>query len=129
VHLVEAMHGIMPNEDRDAAEIVRKFLIRDGVTLLYCGGDLKITKASGGKRLTVDSHGQHYDITVDDILVGVGRSPNVEGLELDRVGVAFDTTRFQVNDRLQTTNPRIYAAGDVAPSTSSRTTPTFTRGS
>lgn len=113
VHLVEAMHGIMPNEDRDAAEIVRKSLIRDGVTLLCCGGDLKVTKANGGKRLTVDSHAQHHDITVDDILVSVGRSANVEGLDLGIVGVAFDKTGVKVNDRLQTTNPRIYAAGDV----------------
>lgn len=51
---------------------------------------------------------------VDQLLVAVGRAPNVEGLNLDRVGVDFDTrSGIQVNDRLQTTNPRIYAAGDV----------------
>ncbi len=66
-----------------------------------------------GKRLTVDSHGQQYDIAVDEILVGVGRRPNVEGLDLDTVGVAVEKTGVKVNDRLQTTNPRIYAAGDI----------------
>ena len=113
VHLVEAVHGILPNEDRNAAETVRKSLTRDGVTVLCCGGDLRVAKTSGGKRLTVKSHGRDYDVTVDDILVGVGRSPNVEGLDLDSVGVAFDKTGVQVNDRLQTTSPRIYGAGDV----------------
>jgi pyruvate/2-oxoglutarate dehydrogenase complex dihydrolipoamide dehydrogenase (E3) component len=113
VYLVEAQHGILPNEDRDAAEIVLQSLLRDGITLLCCGGDLKVSKEEGGKRLTVESHGQHYDIPVDEILVGVGRRPNVGSLGLDTVGVAAEKTGVTVNERLQTTNPRIYAAGDV----------------
>jgi pyruvate/2-oxoglutarate dehydrogenase complex dihydrolipoamide dehydrogenase (E3) component len=113
VYLIEAQHGILPNEDRDAAQIVLQSLLRDGITLLCCGGDLKVAKTVDGKRLTVDSHGQHYDISVDEILVGVGRRPNVEGLDLDTVGVAVEKTGVKVNDRLQTTNPRIYAAGDI----------------
>jgi len=114
VYLVEALHGILPKEDRDAAEIVRESMHRDGVQLLCCGKELKISKMDGGKRLMVDSHGQHYDITVDEILVGVGRAPNVEGLGLEKVGVAYDTkSGVKVNDRLQTTSPNIFAAGDV----------------
>nr|MBI3613796.1 mercuric reductase [Nitrospirota bacterium] len=113
VYLVEAMHGILPNEDRDAAEIVQTSLGRDGVKLLCCGKDVAVSKTEGGKRLTVDSHGQHYAITVDEILVGVGRTPNVEGLGLETVGVRFDKTGVIVNDRLQTSNPRIFAAGDI----------------
>ena len=113
VYLVETMHGIMPNEDRDAAAIVHESMLRDGVKLLCCGKDVKVSKTDGGKRLTVDSHGQQYDVTVDEILVGVGRTPNVEGLGLDAVGVEYDKTGVKVSDRLQTTNPRIYAAGDI----------------
>lgn len=113
VFLIEALHGIMPNEDRDAAEIVHASMLRDGVKLLCCGKDLTVTKTGGGKRLSVDSHGQQYDITVDEILVGVGRTPNVDGLGLETVGVEYDKTGVKVNDRLQTTNPRIYAAGDI----------------
>jgi pyruvate/2-oxoglutarate dehydrogenase complex dihydrolipoamide dehydrogenase (E3) component len=113
VYLIEALHGILPNEDRDAADIVRAAMLRDGVTLLCCGKDLNVGKTDGGKRLTVDSHGQRYDMAVDEILVGVGRAPNVEGLGLETVGVEYDRTGVKVNSRLQTTNPRIYAAGDV----------------
>jgi pyruvate/2-oxoglutarate dehydrogenase complex dihydrolipoamide dehydrogenase (E3) component len=113
VYLIEALHGIMPNEDRDAADIVHASMLRDGIKLLCCGKELKVSKTSGGKRLTVDSHGEHYDVTVDEILVGIGRSPNVEGLGLETVGVEYDKAGVKVNDRLQTTNPRIYAAGDV----------------
>jgi pyruvate/2-oxoglutarate dehydrogenase complex dihydrolipoamide dehydrogenase (E3) component len=113
VYLIEALHGILPNEDRDAADIVHASMLRDGVTLLCCGKDLTVGKMDSGKRLTVDSHGRRYDITVDEILIGVGRAPNVEGLGLETVGVDYDKTGVKVNNRLQTTNPRIYAAGDV----------------
>jgi pyruvate/2-oxoglutarate dehydrogenase complex dihydrolipoamide dehydrogenase (E3) component len=113
VYLVESEHGIMPNEDRDAAAIVEQQMLRDGVTLLCCGKGLKVQKSEVGKRITVDSHGRQYAVTVDEILVGVGRAPNVEGIGLDAVGVEYDKSGVKVNHRLQTTNPRIYAAGDI----------------
>jgi pyruvate/2-oxoglutarate dehydrogenase complex dihydrolipoamide dehydrogenase (E3) component len=113
VYLVESEHGIMPNEDRDAADIVEQQMLRDGVTLLCCGKELKVQKTEVGKRITVDSHGRQYVVTVDEILVGVGRAPNVEGIGLDAVGVEYDKSGVKVNHRLQTTNPRIYAAGDI----------------
>ena len=113
VYLIEAQHGIMPNEDRDAAEIVEQQMLRDGVKVLCCGKDLTVEKTGDGKRLTVDSHGQQYDVTVDEILVGVGRTPNVEGIGLEAVGVEYDKNGVTVNTRLQTTNPRIFSAGDI----------------
>ncbi|MEQ1656219.1 MAG: mercuric reductase [Nitrospira sp.] len=113
VSLIEAQHGILPNEDRDAAQIVEQQMVKDGVQLLCCGKDLKVSRVDGVKRLRVDSHGQQYDVAVDEILVGVGRTPNVDGLGLDAVGVEFDQNGVKVNGRLQTSNPRIFAAGDV----------------
>jgi len=113
VYLIEAMHGIMPNEDRDAAEIVEQHMLRDGVKVVCCGKELKVSRTDSGKRLTVESHGQQYDVTVDEILVGVGRTPNVEGIGLEAVGVEYDKNGVTVNARLQTTNPRIFAAGDI----------------
>jgi pyruvate/2-oxoglutarate dehydrogenase complex dihydrolipoamide dehydrogenase (E3) component len=113
VYLIEAEHGIMPNEDRDAADIVEQQMSRDGVALLCCGKELQVQKTETGKRLTVDSHGRQYDVMVDEILVGVGRTPNVEGVGLDAVGVEYDKSGVKVNHRLQTTNPRIFAAGDI----------------
>lgn len=113
VYLIEAMHGIMPNEDRDAADIVEQQMLRDGVKLLCCGKYLKVEKTEGGKRLTVNSHGQQYDVIVDEILVGVGRAPNVEKIGLETAGVSYDKNGIRVNARLQSTNPKIFAAGDV----------------
>jgi pyruvate/2-oxoglutarate dehydrogenase complex dihydrolipoamide dehydrogenase (E3) component/uncharacterized membrane protein YdjX (TVP38/TMEM64 family) len=114
VFLIEALHGIMPNEDPDASEIVRQSMMeRDGIKLMCCGKDLKISRAEGGKRLSVDSHDDHYDILVDEILVGGGRRPNLEGLGLDEAGVEYTAQGVVVDDRLRTSNRRIYAAGDI----------------
>lgn len=113
VHLIEAMHGIMPNEDPEAAEIVKQSLLRDGIRLMCCGKNLKVARGDDGKRLTVDSHGANYDLTVDEILVGAGRVPNVENMCLEAAGVEWDKTGVKVNDFLRTTNSRIYAAGDI----------------
>jgi pyruvate/2-oxoglutarate dehydrogenase complex dihydrolipoamide dehydrogenase (E3) component len=115
VFLIEALHGIMPNEDRDASEIVRRSMVeRDGVKLMCCGKDLKIRRAEDcSKRLAVESHGNEYDIVVDEILVGGGRKPNLEGLGLEKAGVAFTAQGVTVDDRLRTSNVRIYAAGDI----------------
>lgn len=113
VFLIEAKHGILPREDRDASELVRAVMEREGVKLLCCGEDLKLAKDPNGVRLQVESHGKGYDVLVDQLLVAVGRTPNVEGLGLETAGVEFDKKGVKVNDRLQTTNPRIYAAGDI----------------
>ncbi len=114
VKIVETSHGILPREDRDAAEIILDAMYSDGIELLCCAKDLTIKKMEGGKRLTLDSHSQHHEITVDEILVVAGRVPNLTELNLEKVGVQYDTkTGIKVNHRLETTNPNIYAAGDV----------------
>jgi pyruvate/2-oxoglutarate dehydrogenase complex dihydrolipoamide dehydrogenase (E3) component len=114
VYLVEALHGVLPSEEPAAAERVHRALVRDGIRLLCCGKQLRVEKSGPAKRLLVESHGESYDVTVDEVLVGAGRSPNVEGLNLEAAGVDYDARQgVQVNDRLQTTNPNIYAAGDV----------------
>ncbi len=112
VFLVEAQHGILPREDRDAAGIVQKTLVRDGVKLLCCGKKLEI-KHEGELRLVVESHGTGYDEPIDKLLVAVGRAPNVEHLNLEAVGVDYDKKGVKVDERMQTTNPMIYAAGDI----------------
>lgn len=114
VYIVEAMHGILPREDADASAIVLERMKRDGVKLLCCGKELMLTKGERDSvRLRVESHGHGYDITVDKLLVAVGRAPNVEGLNLEAVGVQYDRKGVKVDDHLRTTNPRIFACGDI----------------
>ena len=114
VYLVESTHGILPREDTDASEIVKESLLRDGVKLLCCGRKTEVSRADNGIRLKLQSHDENYDVVVDQLLVAAGRSPNVEGLGLESVGVEYDTQiGVTVDDRLRTTNPRIFAAGDI----------------
>ena len=61
----------------------------------------------------LDGDGACEDLHVDEILLGVGRAPNLDGLNLEAAGVEYDNAGVKVNDRLQTTNRRIYAAGDI----------------
>jgi pyruvate/2-oxoglutarate dehydrogenase complex dihydrolipoamide dehydrogenase (E3) component len=114
VFLIEAEHGVLPREDRDAAALVEAALVSDGVKLLCCGRETKFCPAGDGIRVMLCSHGREYDLIVDKLLVSVGRTPNVCGLGLDAAGVKYDGRHgVTVNDRLQTSNPRIYAAGDI----------------
>jgi pyruvate/2-oxoglutarate dehydrogenase complex dihydrolipoamide dehydrogenase (E3) component len=113
VYLVEALHGILPKEDRGAAELLLNSMQRDGIKLLCCGKNLKVSPSSNGIQLQLDSHDRSYDVAVDQLLVAVGRAPNVEGLGLEAAGVSYDKKGVQVNDRLQTSNPCIFACGDI----------------
>ena len=114
VFLLETVHGILPREDSDAAALVLESMVKDGVKLLCCGKEMKLSRADGGGvRLVVESHGKEYDLVVDRLLVAVGRSPNVENLGLEEAGVLYSKKGVQVNDHLQTTVPGIYAAGDI----------------
>ncbi len=113
VFLVESASSILPREDREASQLVEEALLEDDVKLLCCGRDLKVVKDGEAIRLQLNSQDENYDVQVDQLLVAVGRAPNVEGLNLEAVGVEFDKHGVKVNDRFQTTNSRIFAAGDI----------------
>ena len=113
VYLIETTAGILPREDHDAAKIVQAALIRDGVKLLTHAKELRFSLAPGGVSVHLVSDGVEHSIVADRLLVAVGRAPNVEGLGLEAAGVAYDKKGVKVDDRLQTTNPRIYACGDI----------------
>ncbi|MGB7443028.1 MAG: mercuric reductase [Coleofasciculaceae cyanobacterium] len=105
---------ILNKEDADAAQIVQKVLMREGIRLVLGCQMQRVEKTKEGKTLHFNYNGLAESITVDEILAGAGRAPNVEGLNLEKVGVEYDQRKgVQVNDYLQTTNPNIYAAGDI----------------
>ena len=114
VRLIEAAHGILPREEGDASALVLEALRQDGVEVLCCGRELSLSPAEDGRvRLAVTSHGVRREERVDRLLLAAGRAANVAGLGLEAAGVAFTEKGVTVNDRLQTTHPDIYAAGDV----------------
>jgi pyruvate/2-oxoglutarate dehydrogenase complex dihydrolipoamide dehydrogenase (E3) component len=114
VTIFEQAPHFLVREDADAAELLAGVLRREGVRL-ELGTVVERVERKGDEkaihfRAPDDALGE---VVVNEILVGVGRQPNVEDLDLERVGVEYDRSGIKVNDRLQTTNRRIYAAGDV----------------
>lgn len=115
VVVLHADDHILPREDRDAAGIVEERFRAEGIRLVHACEIRGVSSRPGEKVLEVwKPGGGTEEVVVDEILVGVGRAPNVDGLGLEAAGVAFDErTGVQVDDTLQTSNPSIFAAGDV----------------
>jgi pyruvate/2-oxoglutarate dehydrogenase complex dihydrolipoamide dehydrogenase (E3) component len=114
VSLIEAGPQVLPREDADAAERVAAAFRRDAVTVLLGTKAVAARRRDGETILEVERDGTLSEVIADAVLVAVGRAPNVEGLDLERAGVAYDPSGgIRVDDHLRTANPRIYAAGDV----------------
>lgn len=114
VTLLEVMPQILIREDKDAAEIVAESLKRDGVEMLMGVKIEKVRARSGVKCVLYEKDGEVHELEVDEILLGAGRTPNVDSLNLEAAGVEYTAKGVVVDDTLQTTNDDIYAAGDVA---------------
>ena len=114
VTLVEMGPHILSREDPDAAAVVQDALLSDGVNLLLNAKVVRVGKEGPDKIVHVEQGGEPLQVRVDEILVGIGRAPNVDGLNLESVGIAYDPRRgVLVDDRLRTSNPRVFAAGDI----------------
>jgi pyruvate/2-oxoglutarate dehydrogenase complex dihydrolipoamide dehydrogenase (E3) component len=114
VTIIEPSGHLLMREDADAAEIVQQAMLRDGVTLALNTKILKTERRGADKVITLEQNGKSLELVGDEILVGAGRAPNVNGLGLEAAGIAYDARRgVKVNEMLQTSNPRVYAAGDV----------------
>ena len=114
VRLLEALEQILPREDCDAAAIVERAIVADGVELLTGCKVASIGRSAAGRVVRLEYRGANREIEVDEILVTAGRAPNVEGMGLEAAGVEYDRkSGVRVDDYLQTSNPHIFAAGDV----------------
>ena len=106
---------VLPREDPEAAAIVRAALERDGVRFELGARMSRVERRAGSKVLAFERDGQPGEVVADELLLAMGRAPNVEGLGLEAAGIDLDGRgRLVVDDRLRTTNPRVLAAGDVA---------------
>lgn len=112
--IVQEIPMFLPKEERDAAQILSDAFARDGIEVRLNTKPVSVRVENGCKVIDLVSEDYKSTVTVDAILTGVGRLPNVEGLNLEAAGVHSEAaTGVRVNDFLQTGNPRIYAAGDV----------------
>lgn len=110
VTIIASRDQIMPIEEPEAARLVQAQMEAEGIRIVT-ETRAKEVLVEGGKKVIVTNTGDR--ITVDEILVATGRVPNVEALNLQAAGVDVGKEGIVVNAKLQTTNPKIYAAGDV----------------
>jgi len=104
----------LPREDREAATLLGKVFEREGIRCILGANVMKVTVMNGKKVIQVTRDDKEEKIEAGEILVGAGRVPNVEGLNLEAAGVEYDNRKgISVNKYFQTTNPAIYAAGDI----------------
>ena len=113
VTLIESGPHILGREDGDAAEILQAAFMREGIDLQAGVTILGVERRGGAKLLRLERDGQVIEVVTDEILVGVGRAPNSEGLDLEKAGIRYDKAGVTVSDTLQTSNPHVYAAGDI----------------
>lgn len=114
VTLIEMAPRILAREEEDAAKIVQKSLEYDRVEIVVGANIVRVETEPVGKIVVISVNGKESAIRGDQILVGIGRMPNLDGLGLDTVGVKHDLrSGVRVDDRLRTSNRNIFAAGDV----------------
>lgn len=117
VTIVEPAPRLLPREDERAATVVSAALRADGVrmltsaTVVHVGAD-----GSHGGSVVVSLDGVEQTLAYDALLVAAGRRPRTDGIGLEAAGVAIDDRgHVRVDERLRTSNPRVWAAGDVTP--------------
>ena len=114
VTIAQRSGRILTKEDTDVSEQMLGYLREEGITIRLNTNIAQIARNQEGIRVTFNSsENETTEQIFDKILIAAGRAPNVEGLELDKIGVQIGSSGVEVNNRLQTNIKSIYAAGDV----------------
>jgi pyruvate/2-oxoglutarate dehydrogenase complex dihydrolipoamide dehydrogenase (E3) component len=116
VALIDPQPQILPREDPEISQILADRLRQEGVSLHLGVQPVRVERTVEGRRivhLASRTGGEPSGLEGDTILVATGRAPHLEGLGLEQAGIVFTDAGIQVNDFLQTSNERVYAAGDV----------------
>jgi pyruvate/2-oxoglutarate dehydrogenase complex dihydrolipoamide dehydrogenase (E3) component len=114
VTIIQDEAKFLPREERDAAQILARAMARDGVEIRLNTRVVGARAAGARVVLETENYKTRDTIAADRVLVSVGRVPNVAGLNLEAAGIAFDGLNgVAVDDFLRTSNPNVYAAGDV----------------
>jgi len=114
VTLLDIMPQVLPREDPEAAEIIQGALARDGVALDLGVRITEVATEGDTKIVRYEKEGEAREARCEALMLSTGRVPNVDGLGLEAAGVEYSRKGIEVDDHLQTSNKRIYAAGDVA---------------
>jgi len=113
VYVVEQSSHILPNHDSEVSDLMGRVLREQkGITIMAHSKVLSVEKDGLIKRVIVSQAGTEKSIRVDEVLVALGREPQVD-LGLDNAGVKYTAAGIKVNNLLQTSVKHIYAAGEV----------------
>ncbi len=104
---------ILPREDPDVSALLVRRFEREGIRLVVEANIHKVQRRNDDKVVHFVRGSSQEEVTGTEILVSVGRVPNTKGLNLEAAGVEHDAKGVKVDDRLQTANSNIYAAGDI----------------
>lgn len=115
VTVVEMLDQLLPGTDIELVQVVEKRLKLLGVEVHLKAKAKELRRGKDGAQLVVESPEGELKLEAERVLVSVGRRPNIEGLDLERAGVELGEGGFiKVDEGLHTSNPNIYAIGDVA---------------
>jgi pyruvate/2-oxoglutarate dehydrogenase complex dihydrolipoamide dehydrogenase (E3) component len=104
---------LLPREDPEVAEFLENCLRAEGISVMKNAAAQSVSQSNQGIDLQISSR-EKTNIVADVLLISAGRTPCVHGIGLEKIDVATTDRGVKVNDYLQTTQPHIYAAGDVA---------------
>ncbi|MBI4398299.1 MAG: mercuric reductase [Candidatus Omnitrophica bacterium] len=115
VTVIEKMPQILPREDTEIADRLQKILTEEGIEIITRAEVKKIEKNDRGQKIvTAEIEGEGTKIfDAQELLVSIGRAPNVEGLNLEASGVAYEKKGIKVDESMRTSQKHIFAAGDV----------------
>lgn len=104
---------ILSREEPEVAQLARHYLEKDGVKFIF-GADMKSFSKKGNlKQINVDISGKKKIIEAEEILMAIGRTPNIDKLEVERAGIENSKRGVKTNEYMQTSQQHIYSAGDV----------------
>jgi len=113
VSVVEMMPHCLPTQDDEIAKVLEDVLGEDGIQVCCSAKVTKIEDVAGGKAVVFSNGGAEQKIEAAAVAISVGYRPNTEGLGLEECGVAVEKGAIRVNEKMETSVPGIYAAGDV----------------
>jgi pyruvate/2-oxoglutarate dehydrogenase complex dihydrolipoamide dehydrogenase (E3) component len=105
---------ILSKDDPELAGQLRGRLEANGIAIRDGADIARIEKSARGIAVTLEQGGGEERIEGTHLLVAAGRRPNVQDLDLDKGGIAYSAKGIEVDGRLRTTNPHVYALGDIA---------------
>jgi pyruvate/2-oxoglutarate dehydrogenase complex dihydrolipoamide dehydrogenase (E3) component len=114
VTVFDVVPRLLGREDEEAAVLIRQVFEDEGIGLALGSEITEISRVDHGKQIDYKLDGKPHTLIVDEILVAAGRMPNLESLDLEAAGVVYNKRGVEVDDTLRSSNPHIYAAGDVA---------------